>query len=86
MATMSIRNLDPKVLAGLKRRAAREGSSVNALVVQILQSDAGLRPRAQAPERHEDLDALAGTWSAQDARAFERATAPFSTVDPSLWK
>jgi hypothetical protein len=36
--------------------------------------------------RHNDLDALAGTWSAADAAEFERATAGFDEIDPSLWR
>lgn len=85
MTTMSIRGLDPKVLAALKRQAQAEGSSLNALVLRLLQGD----PRhksASAAQTFDDLDALAGTWSAKDSREFERATRPFSEVDPALWK
>jgi hypothetical protein len=83
---MSIRGLDEKVLARLKRRAEREGSSLNGLVVRLLQGEAGAAQGSQALQRFDDLDALAGTWSAQQARAFARDTAPFSEVDPELWK
>jgi hypothetical protein len=86
MATMSIRGLDDKVLAELKRQAEREGSSLNALVVRLLQSGTTAGRDKRPPRRHDDLDALAGTWSAAQARAFERDTAPFSEVDPALWK
>jgi plasmid stability protein len=86
MATMSIRGLDDKALARLKQRAEREGSSVNSLVVQILQDDGGAKAKVPSLRRHRDLDALAGTWTERDANAFERATAPFSKVDPTLWK
>lgn len=34
--------------------------------------------------RHDDLDALAGTWSAADAAEFERATAGFDEIDAAL--
>jgi hypothetical protein len=85
MTTMSIRGLDPKVLARLKRQAEREGSSLNALVLRMVQGDAAARPRNKARQTYDDLDALAGTWSAQQARQFGQATAPFSEVDPALW-
>lgn len=39
-----------------------------------------------SPTRHDNLDALAGTWHKQDASDFERATAPFAKVDAALWK
>ena len=36
--------------------------------------------------RHNDLDALAGTWTAADAAEFERATADFDEIDTALWR
>jgi hypothetical protein len=86
MTTMSIRGLDPKVLARLKRQAEREGSSLNALVLRLVQGDTAARARDKVRQTYDDLDALAGTWSAQQARQFNLATAPFSEVDPALWK
>jgi hypothetical protein len=35
--------------------------------------------------RHHDLDALAGTWSAEDLREFEEAIEPLTTIDEQLW-
>jgi hypothetical protein len=86
MATMSIRGLDDKALSRLKRRAEREGSSLNSLVVRLLQEEVGAAGKRRLLQKFDDLDALAGTWTSQQARAFERDTAAFSEVDPSLWK
>jgi hypothetical protein len=86
MATMSIRGLDDKALSRLKRRAKREGSSLNSLVVSLLQDDANAVRKPQPLQKFDDLNALAGTWSAQQVREFERDTAAFSEVDASLWK
>ena len=36
--------------------------------------------------RHDDLDALAGRWKAEEAIDFERAAVSFGQVDPHLWK
>jgi hypothetical protein len=83
---MSIRGLDEKALARLKRRAEREGSSLNSLVVRLLQEDAGAPGKTRQRQKFDDLDALAGTWTSQQARAFERDTAAFSEVEPTLWK
>lgn len=86
MATMSIRGLDDKVLVRLKKRAQREGSSVNSLVVRILEGrDAPAPPLPRLRPRRE-LDRLAGTWTDADAREFEQATAPFREIDQELWK
>ncbi len=86
MKNLSIRGLDDKAVAALKRRAAKEDSSVNALVVRLIQQGLGQRRVKATLTRHDDLDSLAGTWRKQDASAFERATDSFSKVDPELWK
>ena len=86
MANLSIRGLDGKAFAALKRRAAKEDASVNTLVVRLIEQGLGLRRAKPALTRYDDLDALAGTWRKQDASEFERATAPFSKVDADLWK
>lgn len=86
MATVSIRGLDEKVIARLKRQAQREGSSLNSLVVRMLQGESAMKSAARPPKTFDDLDALAGTWSSQQVRAFERGTAAFREVDPMLWK
>jgi len=86
MASMSIRGLDEKALARLRRRAQREGSSLNSLVVRLLQEDTGAPRKTALLRKFDDLDALAGTWTNQQALAFERDTAAFSEVDPTLWK
>jgi plasmid stability protein len=86
MTNLSIRGLDDKALAALKRRAAKENASVNALVLRLIEQGLGLRRAKATLTRHVDLDALAGTWRTQDAGEFERATAPFAKVDAALWK
>ena len=84
MATMSIRGLDDQVLAQLKRRATQEGSSLNHLVLRLLQgSDKPAQP--QIIETYDDLDVLAGTWSEEEGAAFARHTAAFSELDPAQW-
>lgn len=83
MASMSIRGLDDQALSRLKSQAEQEGSSLNSLVLRLLQ---GTDRQPGALRKFDDLDALAGTWSKQEAQAFERNTAAFSEVDPTLWK
>ncbi|MEQ1807515.1 MAG: hypothetical protein ABL900_19205 [Burkholderiaceae bacterium] len=86
MTNLSIRGLDDKAFAALKKRAAREDASVNTLVVRLIEQGLGLRRTKPVLTRHDDLDALAGSWRKNDAAEFERATAPFGKVDPKLWK
>jgi hypothetical protein len=35
---------------------------------------------------HTDLDDLAGSWSRDEADAFDRALAEQRAIDPELWK
>jgi plasmid stability protein len=86
MANLSIRGLDDKALAALKKRAAKEDASVNTLVLQLIEQGLGLRRAKPALARHDDLDALAGSWHHEDAAEFEHATAQFAEVDARLWK
>lgn len=84
MATMSIRGLDDQALSRLKRQAKQEGSSLNSLVLRLLQGT-GTSIQSSALKKFDDLNALAGTWSAEEAQAFELNTAAFSEVDAALW-
>ena len=86
MANLSIRGLNDKALAELKKRAAKEDASVNTLVLRLIEQGLGHRRFKPPLPRHDDLDALAGSWRNTEAAAFERATAPFSEVDAKLWK
>jgi hypothetical protein len=86
MTNLSIRGLDDKAIAALKRRASKEDASVNTLVVRLIEQGLGLRRSKPVLTRHDDLDALAGTWRKQDAVAFDRATAHFASVEAGLWK
>lgn len=86
MTVISIRGIDENAVSRLKQQAQREGSSLNALAVRLLETGAGVRSAGRQAQAYDDLDALAGTWKAADARAFESATAAFSEVDASLWK
>lgn len=85
MATMSIRGLDDKILARLKNQAEQEGGSLNSLVLRLLQNN-NATTQLNGLKKFDDLDALAGTWSEEEAQAFERNTAAFAEVDSALWR
>ena len=82
---MSIRGLDDQALAQLKSQAEQEGSSLNGLVLRLLQG-AGPSVSSGFLKKFDDLNALAGTWSNEEAQAIERNTAAFAEVDAALWK
>jgi fermentation-respiration switch protein FrsA (DUF1100 family) len=85
MANISVRGVGEQALRKLKQTAKRRGTSLNRLITDMLNGEAGGSGGTRAVE-HSDLDHLAGTWQARDAREFERATATFKQVDEDLWR
>lgn len=85
MANISVRGIDEPVVAALKRRAAAESLSVNALVVRILEEAAGVRPPSYSLRCYDDLEDLIGTWTDEEFAEFRIDTAMFGEIDPSQW-
>jgi hypothetical protein len=85
MATMTLRGVDDAMAKTLKESAEKEGLSMNAFILRVLRNALKLGKKRRGEEHH-DLDALAGTWSAEDAAEFQNLTAPFESVDEALWK
>lgn len=85
MATMTLRGVEDTISGALKERARREDTSVNTVILRILKEGLGLEKKKRIVV-YDDLDHLAGTWSAGDAAEFTQATAVFEKVDEDMWK
>ena len=72
--------------AGSLEEAGRRGVSVESVAGQLLQRGLEWERRRAALPTYHDLDALAGTWSEDEAVAFLQAVADFEHVDPALWQ
>lgn len=83
---ITIRSVDPKLDAALKREARRRSMSVNQTILTLLRGAIGLRARDGRVREHDDLDALAGTWDEDEARDFDRDLASQRRVDRKLWR
>jgi len=44
------------------------------------------KAKKKAPIRYHDLDHLAGTWTKEEAAAFDKLIAEQRTIDPELWE
>lgn len=77
----TIRNVSPRVDRAIKKKAAARGLSLNAYLVALLESDAGVTPSTR---RFDDLDWIIGTWV--DDPAVDAALAEQRTVDPREWE
>jgi hypothetical protein len=79
--TLTIEGLDPETFERLESEATRRGVAVSVLARALLQQSVN----TTAPVHH-DLDALAGTWSEEEAAAFNSATAGMRRIDGELWR
>ena len=81
----NLRGIEPKVMSQLKIEASKKNTSVNALILRMIENNLGY---AQQLHRvtYDDLDHLAGTWSKQDAKQFQKDTEFFEQIDEEIWK
>lgn len=77
---LTIRNLPPSLAEALEREKRRRGTSLNQTVIDLLGQGLGSHG-----VRSNGLGSLAGGWSEEEFRDFERATGPFEAVDEELW-
>jgi len=85
MAAMTLRGLNEEEAQRLREEARRQEISLNALLLRLVREGAGLAKRPRLSRRR-DLDALAGTWTEEDADAFTKALEDTERVDPEMWK
>ncbi|HVH41886.1 MAG TPA: toxin-antitoxin system HicB family antitoxin [Labilithrix sp.] len=77
----TIRNVSPRVHRALRAKAVARGISLNTLVLQALEAEAGLGTK---PRVYDDLDDLFGTWVQDDA--VNQALTEQRRVDPKDWE
>jgi len=84
MKAVTLRNLPPQLDRTIRERAKKKGVSVNKVVIGLLQEHLGESERKMV-RRYHDLDELAGSWSKQEAEAFDRALAKQRGIDLEMW-
>ena len=80
---ITLRGCDEELAKALKATSKKLGLSVNRLVLDTLAK--GILGKGKTKRRYNDLDHLAGTWSAEEASTFETAISDFGKVEASLW-
>jgi hypothetical protein len=86
MKAITLRNLPPDVARTVQQRAKQKKTSVNKAVIELLEESAGSKGKKKSPVRYHDLDHLVGTWTKEEADAFDKLIAEQRTIDPKLWK
>ena len=84
MKALTLRRLKPELARAIERRARKEGTSLCGAVMALLEEATGTAKRKNVV--HHDLDHLIGSWSAAEAREFDRSLAEQRKIDPEIWK
>jgi hypothetical protein len=81
-SNFNLRGIPLEVMNLLKQQAKKMHTSVNILILQMIER--GLGFTRKKPGYH-DLDHLAGTWSKEEAKTFQKNTSYFEKIDKDLW-
>lgn len=84
--TLTISQLDSTTTEWLKQEAVRTGTSVEAVVRQLIYRGVEAERQKMQQQRYHDLDALFGTWSDEEADEFLQAVEDFNKIDTALWQ
>ncbi len=84
-SNFNLRDIPADVMIVLKKEAKRLQTSVNSLILKLLQKGLGVSGEIVKPVYH-DLDHLAGSWSTQDCKQFEEKTKAFERIEKELWQ
>jgi len=85
MKTITIRGIEPGLDRVIKSRAKQNGQSVNQWILQVLKKVTGMGKEPVFKKYH-DLDALAGGWSKEEAKTFQKNAQIFEKIDEEVWK
>lgn len=83
-SNFNLRNVTPDVMSSLKREATKQKTSINSLILQIIEQSLGIAHSTKKAVFH-DLDYLAGTWSEEDSKIFDDNIKSFENIDKELW-
>lgn len=86
MKAITLRNLPPELTRIIRRKADEQHASINKAVISLLEKSVGVRGKKREMVLHHDLDKLAGSWTREEAIAFDRALAKQRAIDPDLWR
>jgi hypothetical protein len=84
---ITLRNLPPELEKTVRKEAERKRISINKAVISLLERKAEGHKKTKSKRReHDDLNALAGSWTKKEAAEFDKALAAQRIIDPALWK
>lgn len=85
MKTVTIRGIDAEMDQMIKSKAEQSNLSVNQWLLQALKKITGTG-KEPAFKKYHDLDSLAGGWSKEETKTFNKNTQIFERIDKGVWK
>ncbi len=85
MEAITVRNLPPAVARAVQVKAKRERLSLSKAVIRLLE-DATETAKPKERVLHHDLDRFFGTWTKEEAGAFDEALREQRRIDPETWE
>jgi hypothetical protein len=79
----NLRGIPSEVMDTLKKEAKRLRMSVNALALKMIERSLGI---SREKFINHDLDHLAGSWSSEEEKTFNKNTKFFETIDEEMWE
>jgi hypothetical protein len=87
MKQLTVRGVNDDLHNALKEEADRRGTSMNRVVLSLLKEAMGVsNGNGRYQSIFNDLDHLAGTWSAEEAKMIEQELNHQRTIDEDLWR
>lgn len=84
MKSITIHKLDDTLEALIRKKAHKNGLSLNKTIQMLLRESLGLNNK-DAANRKNDFAELCGAWNETDALEFQRKTADLDEVDEMDW-
>lgn len=78
----NLRGIPIEVMNLLKLEAKKMHTSVNILILQMIERGLGF---TRKKTMYHDLDHLAGTWSKEEVKNFQKNTNYFEKIDKDMW-
>jgi hypothetical protein len=85
MKAITLRNIPPELARRIRSRAVKKQISLNKAVLSLLEEQTGSRAVKSRVQLYHDLDTLAGSWTREEAAAFDRSLAQQRKIDPEVW-
>jgi hypothetical protein len=81
-SSFNLRGIPEEIMTLLKREAKRLRTSVNVLILKMIERGLGFSCEKSS---YHDLDHLAGSWSIAEEKTFEENTKHFEKIDKEFW-